>query len=460
LRLCRTMQRVASARPYSVASARAKSQLKRALTAKSLLARQRRVQQVLELKVLQPTDAETNQLLVIAARQLKERAALVSGETDTGSGGSGGDATGGCKAEGCAGGGDTDLAGGVAEGGSPSALPQVDPVSCGRAPDSHGYDWIRKANDEKDRAARREISELTKRVTAAGGFQLGSTIVPLCHVHELVAGTKLFSPSLSTSAVWPKLGASGSHTTKLLVKRGTVLDVAVEEALRGQKVVAVNAASAYHAGGGFQTGGRHALEEAMCIQSTLYASLEKGVELAEQAKIRVPPWVQPPRKPKDGQDWVSHLPDDGALLSPSVEVFRSGTNNGYAFQEKAVCLEAVVSVAMPNCNAKMSDSPVDAHPDQEKYAEQLADKWRAVMAAASSRADANVLVVPDAGCGVFFNPPEKVGQSFGKVLRDEFSGRFEGVIIAFPGGKAGEAFAAAAVEVFEENFETLQPQRL
>ena len=29
-------------------------------------------------------------------------------------------------------------------------------------------------------------------------------------------------------------------------------------------MVAVNAASAYHAGGGFQTGGRHALEEAMC----------------------------------------------------------------------------------------------------------------------------------------------------------------------------------------------------
>ncbi|CAE7467504.1 unnamed protein product, partial [Symbiodinium necroappetens] len=300
---------------------------------------------------------------------------------------------------------------------------------------------------------------LTKRVTEAGGFQLGSTIVPLCHVHELVAGTKLFSPSLSMGAVWPKLGASGGHATKLFVKRGTVLDVAVEEALRGQKVVAVNAASAYHAGGGFQTGGRHALEEAMCIQSTLYASLAKGVELAEQAKIRVPPWVQPPKRPKDGQDWVSHLPDDGALLSPAVEVFRSGTNNGYAFQEKAVCLEAVVSVAMPNCNAKMSDSPVDAHPDQEKYAEQLADKWRAVMAAASSRPDANVLVVPDAGCGVFFNPPEKVGQSFGKVLRDEFSGRFEGVVIAFPGGKAGEAFAAAAVEVFEE-FETLKPQRL
>ena len=38
----------------------------------------------------------------------------------------------------------------------------------------------------------------------------------------------------------------------------------MQEALHGKRVVAVNAASAYHAGGGFQTGGRHALEEAMC----------------------------------------------------------------------------------------------------------------------------------------------------------------------------------------------------
>ena len=49
--------------------------------------------------------------------------------------------------------------------------------------------------------------------------------------------------------------------------------------------MAVNAASAYHAGGGFVTGGRHALEEAMCVQSSLYESLEKGIGLAEDAKI-------------------------------------------------------------------------------------------------------------------------------------------------------------------------------
>ena len=46
-------------------------------------------------------------------------------------------------------------------------------------------------------------------------------------------------------------------------------------------VQVVSAASAYHAGGGMMTGGRHALEEATCMQSTLYRSLEKGIQLAK-----------------------------------------------------------------------------------------------------------------------------------------------------------------------------------
>merc|ERR1719343_1342972 len=41
----------------------------------------------------------------------------------------------------------------------------------------------------------------------------------------------------------------------------------------GRGVAVVSAASAYHCGGGFLTGGRHALEEAICTQTTLYQSL-------------------------------------------------------------------------------------------------------------------------------------------------------------------------------------------
>ena len=61
---------------------------------------------------------------------------------------------------------------------------------------------------------------------------------------------------------------------------------------------------------------------------------------------------------------------------------------------------------------------------------------------AAASCDASVLVVPDAGCGVFYNPPEDVGAAFGEALAT-FGNRWQ-VVISFPGGKAGEAFAKAA----------------
>ena len=42
-----------------------------------------------------------------------------------------------------------------------------------------------------------------------------------------------------------------------------------------------------------------------------------------------------------------------------------GTNEGYTFRDQVTLLSAVVSVARPNRNEKMNDSPVDAHPEPE-----------------------------------------------------------------------------------------------
>ncbi|CAK9013047.1 unnamed protein product [Durusdinium trenchii] len=308
-----------------------------------------------------------------------------------------------------------------------------------------GFGWLRKANGKTDRERRREISALTRQVVEHQAYQLGSTVIRLSHVEEMLQGTCLLFPG---SPGWSEIPFGGTQifSTELLVEEGTVLEVAVQEAQRGAHTVAVNAASAYHAGGGFLTGGRHALEEAMCVQSSLYESLEKGIALAEAAQVKAPSWVRPAKR-RDGQEWVAHLPDDGVLLSPKVEVFRQGTNEGYTFRDQVTLLSAVVSVAMPNRNEKMNDSPVDAHPEPEGYRQQLDRKWLAVLKAAACNPEVTSLVVPDAGCGVFYNSPDEVGASFGRALRD-FRGRFRRVIIAFPGGKAGIAFAAAAEEAF------------
>lgn len=420
-------------RRYSVASARAKTQLKRALSAKCKDVRLRRLKQVLDLKILDRAEEQSRLLLNLAFAELH--------------------ALGGQK-------GDQSQPTQETEPSEPSPAPTpptdtqkkpqplqglvIDAESRGQAPQVEGgYGWIRKANAGTDREARRKISAATREVVKQQGYTLGNKVVQLNHVEEMIKGTKLLSPSVGA---WPSSPTTGQLKTKLEVQNGTVLDVAVRAAQAGEHVIAVNAASAYHAGGGFLTGGRHALEEAMCVQSSLYDSLEFGIGLAEAAKVEAPSWSRPAKK-KDGSSWMSHLPDDGVLLSPKVEVFRDGTNEGYTFRDTVTVLRGVVSVAMPNCNEKMSDSPVDANPDGEGYKKQLLQKWVAVLTAASSCQEATTLVVPDAGCGVFYNPPEAVGESLGKALQ-QFRGRFGRVVIAFPGGKAGETFAAAAAAAF------------
>ena len=126
----------------------------------------------------------------------------------------------------------------------------------------------------------------------------------------MLQGTTLVGPHFT----WPEQGNSAAV---LSFERGTVLAVATKLARKGEKVAAVNAASAYHAGGGFTTGGRHALEEAMCMQSSLFLSLQKGMRLAEAAETSAPSWVKP-KVQRDGSKWVPHLPDDGVLLSPKA----------------------------------------------------------------------------------------------------------------------------------------------
>jgi len=116
----------------------------------------------------------------------------------------------------------------------------------------------------------------------------------------------------------------------------------------------VNAGSAYSSGGGFRNGGRHALEESMCVQSTLFLSLHEAAKQAKRAGLEAPPWATPIRK------WQMHIPEDGAVLSPHVEVFRENFLQGYAFADEATSLEAIVSMAMPNWNFRVADGPLDA----------------------------------------------------------------------------------------------------
>jgi len=329
---------------------------------------------------------------------------------------------------------------------------KLDKGSRGRAnkdPRTGDYKWIMRANDEEDRAARRAIRDQTELAIASGGYTIGlKSKVPLQYVDALIEGARLVSPSFGD---WPVEESAdpappdAASTTKLIYEKAVVLEVATREVLNGKNVVVVSAASAYHTGGGFASGGRHALEESMCVQSTLYPSLQKATQLAENVGVRPQEWIRPAQN-RSGGEWMMHIPDDGAVLSPLVEVFRGGTLEGYPFQEAAVALEAVISVAMPNKNDRMADSPVDSHPEPGEYQAQLRRKWRAVLTAAAKYTNADTLVIPDAGCGVFRNAANEVGVAFGQVFRLEFANRFKEIFIAYlGGGESPDGFAESAM---------------
>lgn len=238
---------------------------------------------------------------------------------------------------------------------------------------SDGYRWLKEDTEESSYLER-----------LAGAFATLRQAVYLPSVEAMVRGTRLLSPMCRRPSPQCTL-------TAMWHCHSPVYEVACRRARQGFRVVAVNAASALSVGGSFLSGGRHGLEEMLCMQSTLHFSLQRAAQLAAERQLR------------DSQGNPVHIPDDGVVLSPGVEFFRSGAEEGYAlFAEGGVRLEAVISVAMPSANKAQRELLIER-------------KLHAVLQAAAS-VDAEVLVIPDIGCGVHGHDAAMMGSVFGRVL--------------------------------------------
>jgi len=241
--------------------------------------------------------------------------------------------------------------------------------------------WLCSDNSPDSRLLRQAIAA----ATLFRGYQLGST-------RRSVHGTHFVRPGTV------RAGYQRTPVTSITTDPRLALDVAVYHARCGKRVAVVIAASAFQVGGGFLTGGRHALEESMCTQSTLFFSLLQASRERQQLRFR------------------THVPETGAILSPDVEVFRNGTAQGYE-SISPVELAAVLSIAMPNQNPCVHNNPTySGSPlDYEKLVEQ---KFRAVLEGAYE-VKAEVLIFPDVGCGVFKNDPCQVGKILGDVFASD-----------------------------------------
>mmetsp|Transcript_37772 Transcript_37772/g.66501 ORF Transcript_37772/g.66501 Transcript_37772/m.66501 type:complete len:499 (-) Transcript_37772:109-1605(-) len=253
----------------------------------------------------------------------------------------------------------------------------------------NSYRWLREDTSGASSLARLAVAFTTLR----RGARLPS-------VQALVANTRLLS-NLPSRPARQCVCTAFCHFVDT-----SVMEVAVERCREGLRVIAVNAASGYHLAGGFLTGGRHALEESMCTQSTLFFSLQQAAIRAAEINLC------------DEQGGRLHIPEHGAILSPGVEVLRQGTADGYASFEngESVFLDAVISVAMPNMNPNMQDCPMDWRTKAQR--ERLVERKLRTVLQAAAMLDAEVVVLPDLGCGVYGNLPELIGGAFGRVLSE------------------------------------------
>jgi len=121
-----------------------------------------------------------------------------------------------------------------------------------------------------------------------------------------------------------------------------------------------------------------------------------------------------------------YIPQDGAIFSPNVEIWRDSTSAAYAPLDAPVPLACVVSIAMPNLNPRVRDAPTEMFSEPRAYNSALCERWRAALHAACLCGVTDV-VCPDAGCGVYQNQPAAVGAALSQVLRAEYADRFESV---------------------------------
>eukprot|EP00930_Biecheleria_cincta_P049722 TRINITY_DN3491_c0_g1_i1.p1 TRINITY_DN3491_c0_g1~~TRINITY_DN3491_c0_g1_i1.p1 ORF type:complete len:1301 (-),score=273.03 TRINITY_DN3491_c0_g1_i1:80-3685(-) len=286
----------------------------------------------------------------------------------------------------------------------------------GAVPDKRGFDWVRTKNGPEDRMHRLACFLSTASALHHRSYTLADGRAVTLSMDAMLKDTKL----LRASVLGHLKTATASHRKTVRHEDMTVMEAAIFQQSAGKRTLAVNAASAYQVGGGVMSGGRHALEETWCTMSTLLPSLQV-VQWKERRSSE---------SGASGTRHMQHIPVDGCIVSPHVEVFRNMSAQGYVFREMPTQLSGVCSMAMFNMNARVSDSPCDAPQDFAEYCRQVRQKFRAVLDGVKE-VNATVLVCPDVGCGVFENDPEVVGSLLGEAIR-EFPRDLEVVITGKP----------------------------
>ncbi|CAD7930662.1 unnamed protein product, partial [Amoebophrya sp. A25] len=178
------------------------------------------------------------------------------------------------------------------------------------------FQWLRQSNDSDHRKKRIDLAVATAAAVRLNGYafynyqrqQEGSRID--LDAERSVQATQLWNPQTV-----PRIdgGRSRSQPLRVTYAGEDVTDLIQRlDATEQYHTGVVNPGNRFQPGGGFTTGGRHALEEALCVQSTLYQSLAHATGHA------------------------SPLGHFDVIVSPFVEFFRAAQDYSFLRETRTV----------------------------------------------------------------------------------------------------------------------------
>lgn len=213
--------------------------------------------------------------------------------------------------------------------------------------------------------------------------------------------TKVYS-----SQILADMKVSNTETdfvTKIEIEHEDVVSCIHRLTQKNDKVMCLNFASAYNAGGGFQKGAL-AQEESLAISSNLY-----------DTQINTTGFYDLHRKIK------SYFYSDTIIYSPNVQFFRDG--KGVLLDKPSSC--NVITSAAVNKGVVLDRQPNLVHTVNKEMEKRIQN----VLAVAKANNN-DTLILGAWGCGVFKNDPLEIAQLFKKQLNKEFKNEFKHIVFA------------------------------
>ena len=284
-------------------------------------------------------------------------------------------------------------------------------------PQEADFSWLWADNGHTARRKRNQLAVQTLEAVQNSQYFHDGKQIKLRYAKAMAHGT---GPIVCFKAPLRK-PPKGKNTRFRISKIWSLDELDAIHAEKGNdaRIGIINGASAYHAGGGFLSGGRHAMEESLCSMSSFFMSLQRATHAAQQGTL---------------------IPPTGCLASPYVEVFRHGAHKGYKIRKDVILID-VVSVAMFNNNPNVADAPRDMPDDATVYLQGIQRKFLSAMHAFVSLGT-KTIIVPAVGCGVYRNSPHAMGCVVGQAF-NIFNGLFDEVVFCGTSEFTNPAFSSA-----------------